>query len=365
MVIQFKINNKKNNLLFDTIKEFDNSGLIGRSPECDWVIIEEKNVISGKHAKIELYKKDFYIEDMSTNGVFMNGSPKKLGKETPIKLKTGDSFRIGIYNIDVTILPEKIKINEKIKNELPQMQSFAQSSSRLDIPKLSFTEPYSLSNSLVEAIEEPLHSESELKKNIPILSDSSFYQSFLRGAGIEEQELYQTDPHYVLEMAGRILSEYSKGLVELSRTRLNLKNDLKVSRTLILSDYLNPIKHIPSSREVMIKLLSRRKDETWKSPLDSIREVFEENKLHMDSITSGFQGVINKLVETLNPDAIEEQLQENILHKMMSSKRKAECWDRIKDEFKKIVTTSEKSHFVSVLKSEFEKSYEKKSQERR
>ena len=48
-------------------------GVIGRAPECDWVIPDQTRHISGRHAIISYEAGQFYITDTSTNGVYLNG----------------------------------------------------------------------------------------------------------------------------------------------------------------------------------------------------------------------------------------------------------------------------------------------------
>ncbi|MFH0878840.1 MAG: FHA domain-containing protein [Lentisphaerota bacterium] len=62
---------------------------IGRSPEADVVILDEKS--SRLHCGIRLWDGDFYLKDLkSRNGTFVNGE-----KIDVAKLKPGDRFQVG------------------------------------------------------------------------------------------------------------------------------------------------------------------------------------------------------------------------------------------------------------------------------
>ncbi|MCW9013749.1 MAG: type VI secretion system-associated FHA domain protein TagH [Gammaproteobacteria bacterium] len=82
---------------------FHTEGTIGRSSENTWVLVDPERLASGKHAQISSSNGDYFLTDLSTNGVFINDATEALGKGNQIKLSHGDSIRIGPYDISVTI----------------------------------------------------------------------------------------------------------------------------------------------------------------------------------------------------------------------------------------------------------------------
>ncbi|MDX1693229.1 MAG: type VI secretion system-associated FHA domain protein TagH [Ketobacteraceae bacterium] len=76
-------------------------GVIGRDPGCDWFIPDESRHLSGRHALISCEGDGFYITDISTNGVFVNGQSQPLGKERRIRLNDAD--RISMGNMDFVV----------------------------------------------------------------------------------------------------------------------------------------------------------------------------------------------------------------------------------------------------------------------
>ncbi len=79
-------------------------GLIGRDKHCAWVLPHSK--VSSRHAIVSYQSGVFYIEDTSTNGVFLNSSRTRLVKGRPYALKSGDSILIDPYVIQVTVSSE-------------------------------------------------------------------------------------------------------------------------------------------------------------------------------------------------------------------------------------------------------------------
>ena len=76
-------------------------GTIGRSADNDWVLPDPLRYVSAHHARVEYRNGQYYLEDVSTNGVFVNDDDRPLAKALPTghMLKTGDLVRMGDYQI--------------------------------------------------------------------------------------------------------------------------------------------------------------------------------------------------------------------------------------------------------------------------
>ncbi|HEX7011586.1 MAG TPA: FHA domain-containing protein [Steroidobacteraceae bacterium] len=83
-------------------KVFDSiGGTIGRLPDNDWVL--PSPYVSGRHALIRYLNGRFFIEDMSTNGVYLNSRSNRLARDYPHPLSDGDRLYIDEFEIAVTI----------------------------------------------------------------------------------------------------------------------------------------------------------------------------------------------------------------------------------------------------------------------
>ena len=80
----------------------DSGGAIGRFEGNDWVLPDPLSEISRVHAKIYFSNKTFFVEDLSTNGVFV-GSRERRIERAPYALSDGDTLFIGHYQIAVEI----------------------------------------------------------------------------------------------------------------------------------------------------------------------------------------------------------------------------------------------------------------------
>jgi type VI secretion system FHA domain protein len=83
----------------------ETGGSIGRESDNAWVLPHSK--VSGHHAVITYRDPDFYIEDTSRNGVFLNSSKNRLPRGQPQPLKSGDRLLIEPYEIRVSITHDR------------------------------------------------------------------------------------------------------------------------------------------------------------------------------------------------------------------------------------------------------------------
>lgn len=76
-------------------------GSIGRLPDNDWVLADP--YVSGRHAIIRFMDGQFYIEDTSRNGVYVNSTDEPIVRGRPHQLNSGDRILIDPYEIEAQI----------------------------------------------------------------------------------------------------------------------------------------------------------------------------------------------------------------------------------------------------------------------
>lgn len=76
-------------------------GTIGRARHSDWVLPHNK--VSSRHARVTYERSVFYIEDTSTNGIYLNSPDNRLEKGRLHPLHAGDRLFIEPYEISVSI----------------------------------------------------------------------------------------------------------------------------------------------------------------------------------------------------------------------------------------------------------------------
>lgn len=75
--------------------------VIGRSADADWVLTDPERIVSKRHCRIERQGGGFFLTDLSTNGVLVNGVP--MGREAARMLVDGDMLLLGDAIISVAI----------------------------------------------------------------------------------------------------------------------------------------------------------------------------------------------------------------------------------------------------------------------
>jgi predicted component of type VI protein secretion system len=76
-------------------------GTIGRSADNDWVPPDPSRYVSAHHARVQFREGHFYLQDVSTNGIYVNDDMEPLGKRgsSGYRLANGDVLRMGDYHI--------------------------------------------------------------------------------------------------------------------------------------------------------------------------------------------------------------------------------------------------------------------------
>lgn len=107
-------------------------GTIGRAPDNDWVLPDR--YVSSRHAVIRYADGVYYIEDTSTNGVFINSPQNQLVGGHPYALKSGDWIIIDPYEIRVSISEQRVAAASVSRDPFSIDDPFAPSSAGLKRP---------------------------------------------------------------------------------------------------------------------------------------------------------------------------------------------------------------------------------------
>ena len=81
-------------------------GTIGRVDANDWVLPDPAKFVSSHHARIRCHNNTFYLQDISTNGTFLNSTDTPVSKSDLTALGDGDRILIGDYEILVQLIDD-------------------------------------------------------------------------------------------------------------------------------------------------------------------------------------------------------------------------------------------------------------------
>jgi type VI secretion system protein ImpI/type VI secretion system protein len=76
---------------------------IGRDPGCDLVLPDEGRILSKRHCLLQRGREGWRVEDLSTNGTFLNRANQPIGTGRSAMLAHGDHLRLGRCEIELRI----------------------------------------------------------------------------------------------------------------------------------------------------------------------------------------------------------------------------------------------------------------------
>lgn len=184
MPLVLKVTSMNNQPLQNTMEfEFSESGgTIGRKPSNNWVLPDEQRHLSGSHASVEYNDGYYYLVDTSTNGVFINGNDKPLGKGNKTQLEDGFRLLMGTFNIDVSIDVETKTSDALPKDIFNDIETEASDDLFADLNNES-------NESVEENFLEPLIPSND-KPKMKVGSDDPFFEfdEFIENSDSREQE---------------------------------------------------------------------------------------------------------------------------------------------------------------------------------
>ena len=225
-------------------------GSIGRALDNDWALPDPRRYLSGHHARIHFRQGGFYLEDASTNGVFVNDAAAPQGRRGMYALRDGDLLRMGEYRIRVSIdaengiLPQpgtgtlasisvdnvvplravgsmsddlgaSLNIEALIPSEasgpVAKLGAARQGGADVPLPQLSAQERLSRLRAAARARLEG--------RNAAMPDVHNALQAFCRGAGIDESRLPMQNEAQSMQLVGRLLRETIIGLKEILRAQ--------------------------------------------------------------------------------------------------------------------------------------------------
>ncbi|MDQ5907952.1 MAG: Type secretion system-associated domain protein TagH [Pseudomonadota bacterium] len=192
-------------------------------------------------------------------------------------------------------------------------------------------------------------------------------QAFLKGAGLPP--LHLTDDQWLATMSslGTIFRETVRGLMDILLARGDIKGEFRLDRTNIGPVENNPLKTPPGQpplrvEEVMALLLIEQKS-TYMSPVQAVREGFDDIKAHQLAVMAGIQAALSRLISRFDPDHLQTRLEQSVLDNIWPSNRKAKYWDLFNAEYQAIAREAE-DDFNELFGDEFARAYEERLRSR-
>jgi type VI secretion system protein len=183
------------------------------------------------------------------------------------------------------------------------------------------------------------------------------FAAFLRGAGIDPAVVDQGDAAATMQRYGALFREVVQGLMEVLMARASLKSEFRMMLTTIRPVENNPLKFSPSVDDAMRNLFMSRGG-GYLSPIESVREGFEDIKNHQMAMVAGMQAAFRDMMERLKPESFEKNNKGGgVRGALMPTSRKSHAWEAYCDFYNTIMRDPESS-FQTLFGEEFAQAYE-------
>jgi type VI secretion system protein len=354
-------------------------GSIGRSADNDWILPDPLRYVSAHHARVHYRGGQFFLEDLSTNGSFVNDDERPLARQGPYQLKHGDVLRLGEYQVVVTVdathelgvdsdasginvvrsaghpsqsdIGASLNLDELLVADGSPSDSFGpvdaygqKAGSARSAPEPPVAAPATAYESLVDddddseaisrRIERLAKAAARERKNGaagPALYDvHTGLQAFCRGAGIEADRLPGDAQTRLLHLAGQLFREALLGVKDLGRLQHDERNRFRIELPVDPEDS-RPDLARTALEDLLVEVLkqheSRRIDAVqW------LRETLAAVKTHERASAEAMRSAFIEFIDRLDPNELETRFE----RAARRGKSKSQNWELYVDFYRNL-----------------------------
>lgn len=351
-------------------------GTIGRAKDNDWVLPDPKRYVSGRHALIDYQSGAYYLVDTSRNGVYVNGADTPVGKGHPQRLFDGDQIRVGDFDVLVEIAESADEAqNDDMADSVVRAQQVQEDESMelmlVDEQKLVEEDDALARHVATEALGQT----SQISERLPKLTskkgpppvrkspapaaktDGLAIAAFMEAAGLTASDLAGNSPQNVLRAAGQLLQLMTGGLVDLLRNRAEVKDEFRMSQTIIKGEQNNPLKFSASVQDAL-KYLLGNSSASYLTPRKAVEATFEDLKSHEQAMNKAMAQALKDYLDRFDPDELRNQYDLGLKRiPLLASANKLKYWDLYAESYH-ILTYGEEGKLPEAFSQEFARAYE-------
>jgi len=362
-------------------------GTIGRSADNDWVLPDPRRYVSAHHARVQFREGHFYLQDVSTNGVYVNDDMEPLAKRgsSGYRLSDGDVLRMGDYHIVAALEALQAQQAQKdaaaaVPTSIHGLRTLGRAADHdigapLDLQELLLPadDTDSVSALPVSAYGQSVDSDRvralgrtrepeylpEVQPQLPLPDDTdprSFGQrmarlaeavgrdprngasaialedvrtgldAFCRGAGIEPERLPAEAQVRLLHLAGRLFREALVGFKDLERSRSETRNRYRIESPPQEPDDPRPALADSMVEELLIALFVQHEGRRLDS-VQWLREAVLEAKLHETATAQATRAAFVEFLDRLDPAELEARFERAARRGKARSADKAQYWE--------------------------------------
>jgi type VI secretion system FHA domain protein len=358
-------------------------GTIGRAADNDWVLPDPLRYVSAHHARVQFRDGQFYLQDVSTNGIFVNDDTEALAKRgsSGYLLANGDVLRMGEYHI-LASLEQQAEAGDPAAAAVPtsihglrtlgaapqvdigsplNLEELLVPDAAVDPPGLpvsAYGQP--VNSGRVRALANGTHAPaaedgvafefppSEVDPAVSLgermarlaravgreplgaalaLEDvQRGLEAFCRGAGIEPALLPAGAQVRLLHLAGRLFREALVGFKEIDRIRTDTRNRYRIEMPTAQSDDPRPSLTNSVVENLLVALFVQHEGRALDS-VQWLRETVGEAKLHETAVSQATRAAFVEFLDRLDPAELEARFERAARRGKARSADKAQYWD--------------------------------------
>ena len=365
-------------------------GTIGRAADNDWVLPDPQRYVSAHHARVQFRDGHFYLQDVSTNGVYVNDDMEPLGKRgsSGYRIGNGDVLRMGDYHILAALerqtdaqpaaaaavptsihalrtlgrsterdIDAKLNVEELLVPviDLPalpvsaygqavdsgRVRALAQPQRPNGAPAPAEPAPAGAGEAapvgaalarLAEAVNQPKNSGSFLS-----LEDvHTGLDAFCRGAGLSPERLPPEAQGRLLHLAGRLFREALVGFKELERTHAETRNRYRIESPPPEQDDPRPSLGDSMVEDLAVELLLRHEGRRLDS-VQWLRDIVATARLHESAIALATRAAFVEFLDRLDPAELEARFERAARRGKARSADKAQYWELFTSFYRNLI----------------------------
>jgi len=361
-------------------------GTIGRSADNDWVLPDPQRYVSAHHARVQFREGHFYLQDVSTNGVFVNDEMEPLAKRgsSGYRVTHGDLIRMGEYQIVAAVEAQQTQLEAPaaVPTSIHALRTFGRSSEQdigapLDLQQLivpaSDTGPVLPVNAYGQTVDsapvralthaqaarpEPQESngadEKYLGERMARLAEAvgrepkngagamslgdvhSGLDAFCRGAGVDTERLPAEAQGRLLHLAGRLFREALVGFKELDRTRADTRNRYRIEMQPPDEDDPRPSLANTMVEDLLVQLLQRHENRSLDS-VQWLREMVAEAKTHEGAAAHATRAAFVEFLDRLDPAELEARFERAARRGKARAADKSQYWEMFTTFYRNLI----------------------------
>ncbi len=308
-------------------------GLIGRSEDCDWYLPDPQRVLSNQHARISYNEGDYFLTDLSSNGIQL-ADGQRLTKDEPWRIQHGQTFALGSFALAARLIRDPAGFADDFQvpasphglipddaflaldplqalecrdphglAELDGLDPFASDSTRSDYARVDLD-----SLGIPALVEDTAPSPVERPAAAPQWQTPAFWQAFGEALGLQLADLGQAAREALALEAARLLRLATQGLHGCLRTRNETRNELRLPLTTVQRSGNNPLTFAADGDAALAQLL--RPNAVGQLPADqALLRAFRELQAHQVGLVAASRQAVLATFEQLAPAHCEARLE--------------------------------------------------------